>query len=210
MSEVQSSPDVLGQEIRNQSENEVESILSQARAEAKQIVNKAQVEANGIRDDIVKKAETRADQVKRKILSGVHLEVKRQKLNTREKILDQIFKRVASQLEAFCQTDAYAPLLQKLVAEGILAINVESVRVLPGKIEKSLLTEKMLSQIKKDVQSSTGWSPEIVVAERPLPDTGVVIVSSDERMLFDNRFKTRIQRNQNEMRLEAVKRILND
>lgn len=210
MSEAKSSPDILGQEIRTQSEKEADSILNQANAEAAQIIKRAQEQGDEIRHEILKKAQAQADQVKRKILSSVHLEVKRQKLNTREKILSQLFQLVESKLEAFSQDKVYASFLKKLVVEGILAIDSESVRLLPGQTEKVLLTKQMLGQIKKEVQSTTGWSPEIAIAERPLPDSGVVIVSSDERMLFDNRFKTRIQRNQNEMRLEAVKRIFNE
>ena len=208
MEDQHASSGILQKEIRSQSEKEVSTILERAEKEAQKILDDARSDAESIRSDHLRKAEARAEGIRKRILSGVHLEVKRQTLRTREELLSKIFSGVEAKMNALRKTKAYGNIVKKWVIEGILALETEMVRVLPGDVEKEFLTKEVLTQAEKEIQERTGRKVTITVAERILPDAGVVVVSSDERMLFDNRFSTRIQRRKNEMRLEAVNRVM--
>jgi vacuolar-type H+-ATPase subunit E/Vma4 len=81
-------------------------------------------------------------------------------------------------------------------------------RVLSGATEKKLLSEATVKQIIGEIQKRTGRKTKLSVADQSLPEGGVVLISEDERMLFDNRFSARMQRMQSQMRLEAMKRVM--
>jgi len=203
------SSDVLQKEIQNQSQKEAEMILSQADKEAKRILDAARSEAERIRGDIIGKAENQAANIRKKILSGVHLEVKRQTLRVREELLTKIFKGVEERLHAFRKAEGYTDYLQKLVIEGILALDTDTIQILSGDVEKKLLGHKgVITKIENNVRERIGRKIKLNLSKRVLPEGGVVLVSSDERMLFDNRFPARMKRMKNEMRLEAVKRVM--
>lgn len=206
--EQNSTSDVIREEIRNQSQNEAEAILAQGEKEALQILDSARAEAEKIHADLIQKAEIQAEGIRKKILSGVHLEVKRQTLRARESLLSTIFDKIKEKLFAFRQTEAYANYLKRLVAEGMTALDAEIIQVLGGDVERALLQRDFIKEIEKDVLTRTGREIKLKVSERILPEGGVVLVSSDEKMLFDNRLTTRMQRMRNQMRLKAVKRVM--
>lgn len=202
------SSDILQKEIQVQSEKEAEAILEQAEREAQQILNNAQKEADSIKADMIRKAEAQAESIRKKILSGVRLDVKKENLRTREELLLKIFEQVKEKIEAFRQTKAYREYLKELVVEGVTAIDAERIRVLSGDVEKKLLSEATVKQVIGEIQKRTGRKTSLSVADQSLPEGGVVLISEDERMLFDNRFSARMQRIQSQMRLEAMKRVM--
>lgn len=206
--EQNSSSDVLRREIQDQSKKEVAELVERAEREAKQILDRARAEAEKVRADILKKAETQADAVRKRILSGVHLDVKRQNLRTREELISRLFQAVEERLNRFRETKACVASLKKLAIEGVLALDAETIRILSGNVERELLTKKMLSEVEKEVHQQTGREVKLVRSDQVLPEGGVVLVSSDERMLFDNRFSARMKRIQHRMRLEIVKRVM--
>jgi V/A-type H+-transporting ATPase subunit E len=208
MEEQRSSSVILQKEIESQSTKEAEEILEQAEREAHRITDNARREAEKIRTEMLRKAEVQAESIRRKILSSVHLEVKNQALRTREELLTKIFQDVMKKLDTFRRTEGYDEYLKKFIVEGILAFDTDKIRVLPGDVEKKRLNDAMVAQIKKDVKKQTGRTISLSIADQVLPEGGVVMVSADERMLFDNRFSTRIRRLENTLRLEAIKRVM--
>ena len=88
------SSDVLRREIREQSEAEAASLVEGAEKEAQRIVSGAETEAGKVRAEILKKAEVQAEGIRRRVLSGVHLEIKRQTLRAREEMLAEILNSV--------------------------------------------------------------------------------------------------------------------
>ena len=203
-----SSSGILQKEIESQSTREAEEILGQAEREANRILENARRDAEKIRAEMLRKAEVQAEGIRRKILSSVHLEVKNQALRTREDLLTKIFQEVMKKLDAFRRTMGYDEYLKKLVIEGVLALDTDKIRILTGDIEKKRLSDATLAQIKREVKKQTGRAVSLSVADQVLPESGVVMVSADERMLFDNRFYTRMRRLQNVLRLEAIKRVM--
>ena len=208
MAEQRSSSGILQKEIESQSTREAEEILGQAEREANRILDNARRDAEKIRAEMLRKAEVQAEGIRRKILSSVHLEVKNQALRTREDLLTKIFQEVMKKLDAFRRTKGYDEYLKKLVIEGALALDTDKIRILSGDVEKKRLNDTIVEQIKREVKKQTGRVVSLSVADQVLPESGVVMVSADERMLFDNRFSTRMRRLQNVLRLEAIKRVM--
>ncbi len=206
--EQHSSSVVLRKEIQDQSEAEAAALLEQAEKEAQRIFDEARAEAEKIKADILKKAEIQAEGVRKKVLSSVRLEVKRQTLRTREALVLEIFSGVAEKIEAFRKTKGYLPVLKNLVMEGVLALDADMVHVLAGDVERKLLTKKIFSEVEKGIRQRRKKKVKLEFSGRTIPDAGVILMSSDGRTQFDNRFSTRMGRMQDAMRLVVAKRVV--
>ncbi len=202
------SSEILRREILNQSEKEIRMILDEAEKEAQEILNNAQNEEEKVSADHLHKVKTQADGIRKKILSGVHLEIKRQALRSQEKWITNLFQSVEEKLNQLRSDKTYIPYLKHFIIEGILALDSNEISILSGEIEKKYLNEKLLTQVEKEIEENYNKKVKLAVLKQSLPEGGVVLITSDAKMQFDNRFSTRIKRYRNAMRLEAVKEML--
>jgi V/A-type H+-transporting ATPase subunit E len=206
MKEENTPSKILQDEIREQSEAEASVILEQAEKEAGRIIGDAESEARKIRSDLIKKAETKAEGIRRRILSSVHLEIKKQNLMAREEMLSKLFQLVQEKLEQFRKSSEYGSFLETAVIEGALALGFENLRILAGEIEQKLLSKSFLDRIVKQLDQE-GRKVILSLSDEKIDEGGVIVTSEDGRARFDNRFSARIRRNQDEMRLLAIKKI---
>ncbi|MCJ7813526.1 V-type ATP synthase subunit E family protein [bacterium] len=208
MEDHHTSSEILRQEILDQSEKEIKMILDQAEKETQEILNNARNEEEKVRADNLHKAKIQAEGIRKRILSGVHLEIKRQALRSQEEWITSLFQSVEEKLNQSRSDKAYIPFLKRLIIEGILALDSNEINILSGEIEKKLLNKTLLTQIEKEIKEHHHKKTRLAVLKQSLPEGGVVLVTVDEKMRFDNRFSMRIKRFQNAMRLEAVKKML--
>lgn len=208
MEDQHASSDILRQEILNQSEKEVQMILDRAEKESRALLDNAGIEEEKILAESLQKAKMQAEGIRRKILSGVHLEIKRQTLRAQEELIVNLFRSVEEKLNRFRSEKAYIPFLKQLILEGIRALDGHEFKILPGDKERKILTGAFLTQIEKTVEKKVQKKVKLSVMKQSLPEGGVVLVTGDEKMRFDNRFSTRIKRFQNTMRIEAVKHMM--
>ena len=207
MENIQQASEILGREIQTQSEAEAKTILSEAEKDAKALIEKARAEARAIQAEIMKKAEIQAETLRRKIVSGLHLEIKKQELLQREEAIDAVFAATALKLEMFRATPSYDPLLTTLLVEGTLAVNSDTCRVVPGDIERKRLTSKLLDEAGKQIKAIKGKPVSWVIDPETLPEAGLVVTSGDNRTRFDNRLSARLKRMREPMRLAAIREL---
>lgn len=197
---------ILQKEIREQSETEAAVIMEQAEKEAERILDQARSEAEKIQSEMLRKAEKQAESIRKRILSGVHLEIKKQNLQAREEMLSQLFQLVQEKLERFRKSPKYASALENMIIEGALALGSEKPELVVGDVEKKLLSKQMLIKIEKHL-AKEGLKVQLSLSDQKLNEGGVVVISSDGRARFDNRFSARIRRNQDAMRVLAIKEL---
>jgi vacuolar-type H+-ATPase subunit E/Vma4 len=124
----------LKKEIRQQSESEAAVIIGQAEKEAEHILDQARSEAEKIQSEMLKKAEKQAEFIRKRVLSGVHLEIKKQNLQAREAMLSQLFQLVQEKLERFRKSSKYASVLENMIIEGALALGSEKLELMVGEV----------------------------------------------------------------------------
>ena len=192
---------ILREEIRGQSETEAAVILEQAEKEAERIIGEAESEAQKIRSGLIKKAEIQAEGVRKRILSSVHLEIKKQNLQAREEMLLKLFELVQEKLEQFRKSPEYGSFLEAMIIEGALALGFENLH-----IERKLLSRPFLDKIEKNIDKEDR-KVNLSLSDEKIDEGGVIVTTEDGRARFDNCFSARIHRNQDEMRLLAIKKI---
>jgi vacuolar-type H+-ATPase subunit E/Vma4 len=201
MENAKPSIDALRQDILERSRQDIRAILQEAERDAAKLLQDARDQAEGFKAEILKKANAQAEGVRRRILSGVHLEVQRQHLQVIEEALSGIFRRLSEKLEAFRKDPGYGAFLDTLMLEGVQALDAGEIRVVPGDVERALLTEERLARIEAGAERPV----RLVLSPDRLPEGGVVLESSDGRMRFDNRFSSRIRRYGDLLRRTAMK-----
>ena len=201
-------PNVLKQEIMNQSVQEAAAILKQARTDAERTLESAEKEAGRIREEYLRKAEMQAEAVKRKILSGLHLEIQQEELKSREALLNEVFDRVKARLERFRGKKDYRAVLERFIVEGAQALGGKTVRIVAGSEEKKRLTQAVISAIEKAAAVEGEGKITLKLEKQTADEGGVLLESEDGRIRYDNRFSSRLERFKRRMRLEATKRIL--
>jgi vacuolar-type H+-ATPase subunit E/Vma4 len=205
----QQASELLAKEILTQSKAETQAILSEAERDAKVLIDKAKADAETAYAEIMKKAEIQAEILRRKIVSGLHLEIKKQNLLQREEAIEAIFTAVQAKLEAFRATPAYDGLLSTMLVEGTLAVDSETCKVVPGDVERKRLTSKLLDEAGKQVKQIKGKTVAWVIEKETLSEAGLVITSGDGRTRFDNRLSSRMKRMREPMRLAAIRELTN-
>ncbi|MBN1894914.1 hypothetical protein JW906_10485 [bacterium] len=205
-----SSSDILCREISKESQTEAEAILEQAARDAAQREKEAQAEAGRIEADIMSRASAQADALKKRILSGLHLEIKNQKIRAREAFLLKLFERVRQRLEAFRSSREYPEFIRKSVLEGVLALGMDAVEIVSGEKEKAILGPELLRTIEDEIRKVSDRAVSLSLSQETLNEGGVVLMSPDGRVRFDNSLSARMRRVQDAMRLLAVKTLVEE
>lgn len=200
----QATADALCREILDRSGADSRAALEAARTEAGRIVEAARAEADQFRTETLKKSQAQAETLKKRILSGVHLEVQKRRLQVTEETLTRIFGMVKERMEAFRRDKAYGAFLDRMVLEGVQALESDEVKAVAGDVERGLLTKERLSALEKEA-AKAGRTVRITLAPEPLAEGGVVLLSSDGRTRFDNGLSARVRRYENAMRMKAMK-----
>jgi len=206
MAQENTSADTLRQEILERSGADSKGLIDQAESEAARIRAEAGAEAAKFQEELLKKAASQAEAVRKRILSGVHLEVKKQHLQVMEETLSKIFEAVRKRLEAFRKDKAYGAFVDKLVLEGIEALDSSEIRIVPGELERVLLGKDRLAGIEKEAENRKR-KVSLSLSDQTLAEGGVVMVSADGRTRFDNSFSARMRRYQGELRMTAMKEL---
>lgn len=201
------SSDLLRQEIVNQSKTEADAILDQAEKDAKVILDQAGKSADQIHDDLMKQARARSEAIERKILSGVHLEVKREQLRARETMLNTLFDTVRKKFIQFRKSTDYKSWIHSMVVEGVRALGSDQAAIVVHPEDRNLFGAAVLKSLETEIQKQYGISCKLVLSEKGHEDGGVILESPDGRTRFDNTFSARMKRLQDELRLLAIREM---
>jgi len=198
--------DLLRREIIDQSTAEARALIDKAEKEKAALLAEARSAAEKIHAEKIRKAQAEAEAIRRRILSGVHLEMKKRTLSAREEAVRRMLGMVREKMEAFRRSEAYDPFLKQWVAEGALALDSEDIIVTAGGVEKTRLEKDALSRIAENLNRN-GKAVRLTLSKDTLPEGGVVLDTSDGRTRFDNSFSARLRRTQDAMRRAAVKAL---
>jgi len=206
MTDYASSSDILRREIEAQSEEEAAGILDQARQDAERILKQAAGDAASDREKVLAGARMQADTERKRVLSGVQLEIKKQRLRSREEMIERIFAEVRNKLQEFRTRPGYADFLHTCILEGGMAVDQDDLKLICGTMERKILKPAFLRTV-RDALAKLGRSCRLELDDATEEEGGVLVVSADGRMRFDNRFSARIRRKEQALRLAIIKAL---
>ena len=215
----------------NGSEALISGIEQDARSEAELLIERAAGEASERRvfaaqqeASIIKEAEQKALQqaeaVRKKVLAGVEIEVKRVILRGQERVVEEVMRRVAEEFEkrAACDKQAaggklaagggYRRILLDWIVEAMVGLGTASAVLNASEAERRMMDGELLREACKRIERITGKQVELALdSEGPMRGLGVVLTDPQKRLAFNNQLKTRILRKERQIRALIHERI---
>jgi vacuolar-type H+-ATPase subunit E/Vma4 len=191
----------------------ISGIEADARAEEEKIIKDAENQAvekrkysekkiESLLNDARQKAEEQAETVKRKIISGAELEVKRCSMRARDTVMQDIMDRVERKLNSMTGDADYRSVLINWITEAAIGLDAKTAQVNGSEKERTLINDQLLSEVKEKIHAQTGRQVALTLSDaQPLKSQGVVLTAADGRTAFNNQVKTRMLRNQREIRM---------
>jgi vacuolar-type H+-ATPase subunit E/Vma4 len=170
-----------------------EETIKGAQAKAQQILEEARRRAQKESEEIIVKAKVEAESVRRSILSSKVRVNRLRILDEKNRIVQDIIHTVEDQLSSIARTDQFENTAQRFVAEAVKAVESDQPIVRIGFKDA---TKKNFDGISRVLPKGG----KLVIDERPIDDFGGVIATDPQgRVVFNNTFKSRLERLDNQL-----------
>jgi V/A-type H+-transporting ATPase subunit E len=170
-----------------------EETIKEAQAKAQQTLEEARLRAQKESEEIIAKAKVEAESVRRSILSSKVRVNRLRILDEKNRIVQDIIHTVEDKLSSIARTDQFENTAQRFVAEAVKAVESDQPIVRIGFKDA---TKKNFDGISRVLPKGG----KLVVDEKPIDDFGGVIATDPEgRVVFNNTFKSRLERLDNQL-----------
>jgi len=168
-------------------------IVEQAEEKSKQILEEAKAQAQRDANDILSRAGLEAESIRRSILSSRIRTNRLRILDDKNKIVQSVLKSVEQRLSDIASTDQFEPTLKRLVLEAVEAVGTDNALV---KVGFRNAQKKNLQSLGQSLPKGT----KLLADDTPIDDLGGVVASDPEgKTIFNNSFKARIERLDNQL-----------
>jgi len=175
------------EQIKKDSEKEINQILKEAKGQATSIIKDAKKEAEQESDKILSDGEQQGENIKRILISKANQDAKREIMNAREKIIEECFTKAHHEL-SILKGKEYEKIVKKLIEDGRKKLGEKSLLLVSREAGKKI-AEHLGIQIDGYVEASGG----------------VVLKSQDGRVILDHTFDGILKREKDKMRRKVGK-----
>ncbi len=201
MESVENGKEALISGIEKDAKSEAETVIADAEKQAEERRKNIGQQIESILNEAEKKAEQQAEAIKKKVLSGVDVEVKRRVMRLRDRVMKEMLSSVQKELRALIIKPEYRDILQNWIVEAAAGLGTEQAVINTSKDERALLDKKFIEETEKRIKEIVGFGMVLKVSEeQPLRSQGVVLTAKDGRTAFNNQVHTRMLRKQREIR----------
>ncbi len=174
-------------------------------ADAEQIgrerIGFARQNAESIRREASEKAESQAVRIRRTILSGIAISLKRKRMQAEEELQNQVIRLVRSKIASMIPEPGYRPILRAWIVEALVGLGAERAEVNASAAERALIDEPMLRDASAEASERLHHPVRAELSgDLPLEAQGVVATAADRRTAYNNQISTRLLRMDREIR----------
>ena len=177
------SAEKIIEQIKKDSEKEIQQIIKEAEKQAKNIIQTAQKEAEIQAERIIEDGKQQSKKQKKILLSKTNQELKRDIMNTKEKIIDDCFTKAHHEL-SILKGERYEKLVKKLIKDGQKKLGNDCAILVTRDIDKNIATNLGL-KIKGKIDSSGG----------------IILKSADGKVSLNNTFDGILKRDKDKIRI---------
>ena len=193
MSTMSESLEKLQNRILSDARLKADETIKEARAKAQHLLEEGRQRAQRESDEIIAKANVEAESIRRSILSSKVRVNRLRILDEKNRIVQDIIHNVEDQLSSIAQSDQFENTAQRFVAEAVKAVDSDQPIVRIGFKDA---TKKNLDGISRVLPKGG----KLVIDEKPIDDFGGVVATDPEgRVVFNNTFKSRLERLDNQL-----------
>jgi vacuolar-type H+-ATPase subunit E/Vma4 len=183
----------LQNRILSDAKLKAEEIIKDTQTKAQHILEEAKLRAQKESEEIIAKANVEAENIRRSILSA-KVRVNRLKvLDEKNRIVQEIIRSVEDQLSSIAKSNHFEDTAQRFVTEAVKAVDSDQPIVTIGFKDA---TKKNLDGISKALPKGG----KLVIDEKPIDIFGGVVATDPEgKVVFNNTFKSRLERLDNQL-----------
>jgi len=183
----------LRAQIAGSARGRADEVIGAAEAQAAEMLRQAQEAAEAERRRVIDEARQEAERYRVRALSAAQLEAKRQLLMGREELINRVFEGARQRLRGGLTGEERRAALARLLAEAAAALGGGDLTVRAGPADAQLLAAQLLQEA-----AVRGTSAGVAASLQPGPpaaiEGGVVVSKEEGRILFDNSFSARLER----------------
>ena len=194
----------LSRAVMNEAKTNAEKIKAEAIEKAALIQQEAQNKADMEREQKIALAKKEAAGIKKQQIASMKLKAQMLWIDRREKMLDNVFVAARERIVNITQWSNYEEIVVQLVKEAVENLQSTEVKVFADAKTLSLLTEKKLQQIAKEMDY------KLVLGGELTQGTGVVAETMDGHRQFDNTFEARLDHLQDSLRAPVYHVLLGE
>jgi vacuolar-type H+-ATPase subunit E/Vma4 len=182
------SLDKLQNRILADAKIKADEIIRDAEAKAEQILSEARQMSQKEADDIRAKAKLEADAVRRSILSSKIRANRLKVLGEKNRIVQDVVRTVEDRLSRIASSSQFEAAAQHFVAEAVKGVDSDQPVIRFGFKDAS---KKSMDGVSKMVPKGS----KVLFEDKPIDGLGGVVASDAEgRVIFNNSFKSRLER----------------
>ena len=178
----------LQNRILSDARSKADDIIREGQAKAEQIMEEARTRAKRDLEEIISKAHLEAEAIRRAILSSKVRANRLRILDEKNRIVQHVISNVEERLSGIAKSPDFAKTAQKFISEAVTAVDSE----------KPIITLGFREVSKKTLDNIAGTYPKnskLVFEDKPIEELGGVVASdADGRLIFNNSFKSRLER----------------
>lgn len=193
--------------IREEAKTQVRDIIERAQKERQRIIDEANLEAENKRQEILKKLEKELEKTKQRIFSTINLEKKKLFLEEKGKFIGVILNSVKDIAKEFRSSGDYKTFLEKAILQGIKIIDQNGVDIFYSSLDDKIFKDDFIDNIEKLCQAKLNHKITLNFKKGDFKDTGIIVQSIDERLIYDNRFLSRLKRAYDDVYMDLLREI---
>src|SRR6266446_2376001 len=183
----------LQNRILSDAKHKSDETVKDAQAKAQRILEDAKERAQRESEEIIAKANVEAESIRRSILSSKVRVNRLRILDEKNRIVQDIIHTVEDHLSSIARTDQFENTAHRFVAEAVKAVESDQPTVRIGFKEA---TKKNLDGMSRVLPKGG----KLVIDEKAIDDFGGVIATDPEgKVVFNNTFKSRLERLDNQL-----------
>jgi vacuolar-type H+-ATPase subunit E/Vma4 len=195
------------EEIRKQTQQQQDTILQKARDEAEKTIFDAQNQAKKYEEEEKKKNDEEIQRLKERIYSTQTIEKKRITLINQGLFVQKIFDKVMEYSNIFRSSKEYKDFLKKSIKEGIEVIGTDKAEVLYSINDEKYFDKQFIEDVKIFCNPGSNKNFSLDFQKGDFQDIGIIVNSSDKRIIYDNRFSTKFERLKGNLQREIIKEV---
>lgn len=186
-------------------------IVSDAEETAKRILKDAEQAAetkrNSAREEMAKweaffaeKTEQEKQRIEKNSQNNIEMERRKIELSLREQIISESIQAAMEKVKEFASSPGYADVLRHLLTEAVYGIGKTDLIVSISAAETPVVTREVLNRWAAELSKEIGVSLKLELSPLRLRSQGISVSDREGRVVYDNRFETRLIRYQSAIR----------
>ena len=188
MNKMSESLEKLQNRILSDAKHKADETIKDSQAKSQQILEEAKQRAQREFEEIIAKANVEAESIRRSILSSKVRVNRLRILDEKNRIVEDIIHSVEDRLSSISKSEQFEETAQRFVTEAVKAVDSDQPIVRIGFRDVS----------KKNLDGVSRVLPKggkLVIDEKPIDELGGVVATDPEgKVVFNNTFKSRLER----------------